>query len=287
MLCIRAYRALNRASVIIKQALEGPNTVSVIIKQALEGPNTVTRLKNLARYSRWFAPYKLPEVQKHGFSWEKDLIRNVYGVTDDELKLIKYTSKMDLPRSLNRKDAVDVSFKTTCSPNAVCMADCLRVYDAVSSANPFHMTVVYYRQCDEKNTKNLISITEVVLTGSTQLLFGSITREELAELDRAVKTVPQKRSPTADEYRTMYAIRDRIQVKSGAIHLDIKCNSQQSRLQCSFNRFQQFLKDNPERIVEQSTNGYFRGGHVTETVSSSRRVLKKSAPLPEPDSAPH
>lgn len=272
MLCIRPRIALKQSLCYLKA---GPNRA------------TVRTLENLARYSRWPLRTRLPEVQKHGFAWEKDLLRNVYGVTDDEMKLIKYTSKVDLPRSLNRKDGVDVSFKTTCSPNAVCMADCLRVYDAVSSPDPFHMTVVYYRQCDEKHTKTVKSITEVVLTGSTQLLFGSIQREELVELDRAVKTVPQKRSPTPEEYRTIYAIRDRIQAKSGAIHLDIKCNSQQSRLQCSFNHFQQFLTDNPDRIVEHSTNGHFRGGHITEEVSSTRRVLTKKAPPPEPDSAPH
>lgn len=231
----------------------------------------------------------MPEVQKHGFSWEKDLIRNVYGATDDELTKIKYNSKMDLPKSLNRKDSVDLSIKTTCSANSVCMADCLRVYDAVRSGNPFHMTVVYYNQDDVKNTKKIVNITEVNLTNSVKVLFGSITRDQLVELDRAVKAVPQKRSPTAEEYEKMYSIRDTLQSNSGAIHLDIKCNSQQSRLQCSFNRFQQFLKENPTRIIEQSSSGYFRGGTVVEEIASTRRVFKKKKEYIEvtPHSEPH
>ena len=215
----------------------------------------------------------MPEVQKHGFSWEKNLIRDIYGATDDELDKITYNSKMDLPAGLNRKNNVDLSIKTTCSQNAVCMADCLRVYDAVSSGNPLHMTVVYYKQDEDK--KKLVSVTEVVLTNSVTELFGSITREQIAGLDAIVKSVPQKRSPTPEEYQTMYSTRDRLQTNSGAIHLDIKCNSQQSRLQCSFNHFQQFLEENPVRIIEQSNNGNFRGGRVIEELVSARRVFKK------------
>ena len=217
---------------------------------------------------------RMPEVQKHGFSWEKELIHNVYGATVAEMAAVKYTSKMDLPAALNHKDGVDVSIKATCSPNAVCMADCLRVYDEVSSGKPLHLTVVSYKQNDELQTKTLTNVTEVDLTASVAQLFGTITRAQIEELDRAVKAVPQKRAPTPEEYQTIYGIRDRIQPLSGAIHLDIKCNSQQSRLQCSFNRFQTFLKDHPSRIIAQSTTGDFRGGKITETIASGRRTFK-------------
>ena len=64
------------------------------------------------------------EVQSHGFSWEKDIMTNVYHATPDELKQIKYNSKTDLPATINHLDGCDVSIKTSCSPNAVCMADC-------------------------------------------------------------------------------------------------------------------------------------------------------------------
>jgi hypothetical protein len=228
----------------------------------------------------------MPEVQKHGFSWEKDIIKNVYRATDDELKAIGYTSKMDLPSSLNRMNPVDVSIKTTCSLNSVCMADCLRVYDAVSSGKPIHMTVVYYIQNDSTQIKKLISITEVNLTNSVNLLFGSVTREQIVELVNAVKMVPQKRSPTPEEHKKMYSIRDSIQPNSGAIHFDIKCNSTQSRLQCSFNKFKQFLEMNPDRVIEVSMSGNFRGGVITEEISSSRRVFKKTKILTH-DSTPH
>lgn len=217
----------------------------------------------------------MPEVQKHGFSWEKDLIYNVYGATQEELKNIKYTNKMDLPASCNHLDGVDLSIKTSCSSNSVCMADCLRIYDAVSTDKPFHMTVIYYIQDEANTTKTIRSITEVDLTNSVSLLFGTLTRVQIEELDKLVKMVPQKRSPTPEEHEAMYTLKNKLQALSGAIRLDIKCNSQQSRLQCSFNHFQEFLEKNKNRCVAQSNTSEFRGKKITEAVSSSRRVFKK------------
>lgn len=215
------------------------------------------------------------EVQKHGFLWERDIIQNIYGVTEEELSRIKYTSKMDLPGEYNRIDGVALSIKTTCSANTVCMADCLRVYDAVTSGSPIHMTVVQYKQNKENTIKKLVKITEVNLTNSGILLFGSVTRENILELCNAVKAIPQKRSPTQQEHAAIYAIRNRIASQSGAIHLDIKCNSTQSRLQCSFNQFQKFIEDNPDRVIAQSDNGEFRGGKVIEEILSGPRSFSR------------
>ena len=74
----------------------------------------------------------MAEVQKHGFLWEKEILKN-RGVTEDELQSIKYTSKMDLPANLDRLDNSNISVKTTNSPNTVCMGDCLRVFDSTDS----------------------------------------------------------------------------------------------------------------------------------------------------------
>ena len=216
------------------------------------------------------------EVQHHGFSWEKDILRNVFQVSDEEIKQINYTSKMDLPSAYNRVDHVDVSIKTSCSANAVCMADCLRIYDAVASGNPFHLLVVHYKQDDSTNTKKLTGIVQVDLTNTVSLLFGTITREEISTLDKVIKEVPQKRKPTEEEYDKIYTLRNELQKKSGALHLDPKCNSQQSRLQCSFNRFQEFLQKNPTKIIAQSQTNQFRGANLLSEIQSSRRVFKKN-----------
>lgn len=193
----------------------------------------------------------------------------------DVYESLGYTAETDIPSEYNALDTCDVSCKTTGTPNAVCMGDALRVFDSVSKDSPLHMVVIIYKQNDLTKMKCLKEIVEVDLTASKDLLFGELTREEIEELVAAVRAVPQKKKPTADERKKMYAIRDKIQVKSGAIHFDIKCNSQQSRLQCSFNKFQKFLKENEGRIVARSDTEEFRGGKITKEIASGRRTFRK------------
>jgi hypothetical protein len=155
----------------------------------------------------------------------------------------------------------------------VCMANCLSVYDSVSSGLPIHLIVIHYTQIN--NLKRVIRIVQVDITNSSQLLFGTITRLELEELDKSVKSVPSNKKPTKEQYDTMYNIRNNLQKKSGAIRLNIKCDSKQSRLQCSFNKFQAFLDNNPTRIIEKSNTNIFRGGFITKELISQRRILTK------------
>jgi hypothetical protein len=215
------------------------------------------------------------EVQSHGFCWERDLLLNIYRISTDDLSKIKYTNKADLPSELNAIDNCDLSIKTTCNENVVCMADCLRVFDAVSSGTPLHLVVIHYKQNDLTNTKRIISIVEVDLTSSSDILFGTLTRADIEKLDNAVKSVPHKRKPTQEEHSMMYTIRNELQSRSGAIYFNIKCDSRQSRLQCSFNRFKEFLDAHPSRIVARSETNEFRGGVIQLEIPSSRRVFLK------------
>jgi hypothetical protein len=219
---------------------------------------------------------KMTEVQKHGFTWEKDLLCNVYRV--DPALAISYTAKMDCPAESNKLDGVALSIKTSGSgsKNVVYMGDVLRFYDETHSGTPFHLVVVFYDQTDAE-TKTLTEIVEVDLTDSGALLFGGLTRDAVAALDAAVKRIPQKRSPTPEERAAIYALRDTLQSVCGdVLHLDIKCNSQQSRIQSHFNGFQRFLTAHPARVVARSGTCEFRGGRVAATLTSRRRVLKRS-----------
>jgi hypothetical protein len=215
------------------------------------------------------------EVQKHGFTWEDEIIRNVFHVSDDSRKQIKYTAKMDLPLTLNKLDRCDVSIKTTGSPNTVCMGDCLRVYDSICSNKPLHLLVVTYNQDDVNNKKKLKEIIQVDITGLKDKLFGGITREDIEELDKAVKNVPQNRKPTPDEHKAMFNIQKILQEKSCAIYFNIKCDSKQSRLQCSFNSFREFIERNLDKVIAQSNTNEFRGGVISLELESGRRKLKK------------
>ncbi len=231
------------------------------------------------------AHIKMPEVQKHGFTWEKDLLRNVYGATEEEIKSIGYTEKEDVPARCNHLDGVPVSIKTSCSPNSVCMGNPLRIFDSVSSTSPIDLVVIHYQQDDERKIKKLHEITELNLKNTKELLFGTLTREELENLDAEIKKIPAKRKPTPEEHTALYNLRNTLQAKSGALQLNIKCDKTQSRLQCSFNKFQDFLTSNPDKIVAQSKTAEFRGKCILEEVSSGRRQFKKKAG--ESGSAPH
>lgn len=201
------------------------------------------------------------EVQSHGFIWEKEVLK-LYGLTDEQISTIKYNSTFDLPKEFN---GVDISIKTTGS-NTVCMGDCLRIFDA--SAESFHMIVIQYKQVNTQ--KHVKDVVQIDLTNSRNLLFGEIERHELEELDKLVKSVPQKRKPTKEEHTAMYEYRNNLHKKGGAIQLNIKCNSQQSRLQCSIPKFNEFVKVHYQRIIEQTLKE-----KLTQKIHSLCRSFKK------------
>jgi hypothetical protein len=218
------------------------------------------------------------EVQGHGCTWQDEIINNVYGVSPEQLKSenVKYTDKHDLPVHLNHLDNCDVSVKTT-KDNRVCMADCLRIFDSVVGIEPYHLIVIRYNQVTKK-IKKLLTISEVDLTSSRELLFGTLSRCEIEHLDKVIKSVPQKRKPTREEHAKIYSLRDKFQENSGYIHLDPKVNSTQSRLQCSFN-FQTFIQENISRVVLTSNTNEFKGGFISSEIVSSERVFKNKQNL--------
>ncbi len=215
------------------------------------------------------------ETQKHGFVFENKLILPLYAHDISMISGIKYTSRYDLDKKDN-KYGFNLQVKSTSRKNSVCMADVCRVYEDVCEG--YHLLVVVYTQ--ENKKKKVGEIVEVDLTGMTKELFGDVTMRDIRRLDRCIKKVPQKRSPTEEERKDIYDLRDEIQSRiydtGGCIHLDPKCNSQQSRLQCSFNKFQDFLDSYPDRIVAKSEGGMFRGSSIHYEIESDKRTFNKT-----------
>ena len=220
------------------------------------------------------------EVQRHGFTWQNEILEHIFKIPKEDLGKMNYTAEKDLPRSANKLGDFHVSIKVTGSANKVDMADCLRVFDSVHSNEPLHMIVVVYKQLGA--VKKIVDIVEVDLTSASAELFGELTRAQIEELDRAVKAVPKGRALSAEERAHLDVLQKGLQAHSGAIQLNRKIDSKvQRRLQCSFNKFQQFLKDYPARIVERSGGGSgssratLRGGAIREDVESGPRVFNK------------
>lgn len=230
------------------------------------------------------------ETQKHGFVWEKEIITKVYGATTEDVVKIGYTGEHDLPAEFNKLGKFNLSVKTSQSPNCVCMADWKRVFDISNEKTPFHLAVINYKQVDKH--KHVTGIIEVDLTNSRDLLFGRLTKREIMELDAKIREVPkaafaakgrngettvpapQKKKPTAAQKLEITALQNELQKKSGAIYLNVKCSRSQSRLQCSLNRFLDFVKNNPGRVVARSNSNKFRGGEITAVIESERRKFR-------------
>lgn len=214
------------------------------------------------------------EVQLHGFTWQNELLR-VYGATPEELRTLSYTEKDDLPGRFNRlQPGVSISVKTTGTRNSVCMGDALRVYDSVFSTQPIHIVVLTYTQTE--TTKQLQSIVEVDLTNSGPLLFGDLRRTDIEALDKLVKAIPHGRR--SDDERYEYKELQATLAKSmTGLCLNPKIDSKkQRRLQCSFNRFIDFVQNNPGRVVAKcEMNGVFRDTQILTELKSSRRVLRR------------
>lgn len=253
--------------------LADSKTIAASITDAVQQPQPPDEIKTRAR----------TEVQAHGFLWEQEILQNVYRATQEELATISYTSNVDLPAKFNRLNRADLSIKTSGNNKTICMGNPLRVFDETGGETPLHLVVICFQQYELQCEKKITSIIEIDLTNSRELLFGSLTRAQLEELDRTVKEVPQKRRPTADEHKKMFDMQEMLQKSSGAIYLNIKCDSAASRLQCSFNRFQSFIKNNETRVIAHSDTNNFRGGSISAAISSSQRKFKskdeKTPPL--------
>jgi len=218
----------------------------------------------------------MPENQGHGKKWEKIIGMNVYKATEEELDAIPHTAPIDVPKEINRLDGINISIKVS-GKDTIDMADAVRVYDEVRSEETIHMTVLLWEQKDA-NTKKIKSITEIDLTNSLELLFGTVTREELVKLVEEAKKVGKVRPGISPEERAKqislaYSIRDELHTKTGCMHFHLMFyTNNPSRVQGQFTQFQRFLKENPSRVIAESFTGSFRGGAISEEIVSTKRV---------------
>lgn len=213
----------------------------------------------------------MPENQAHGKIWERELGINVYKATETELNSLSHTSMFDIPKNINRTTHVDISIKVS-GGNAIDMADVVRLYNAVSSGNPFHMTVIFWKQITPTE-KTITRIIEMNLTNSVNLLFGTATLENINELVSYVKSIP-KNGKTKDHvttYTNMAAMLSRIH--GGCIRYAPKVDSNtQRRVQCRLPNINEFIANNRNLVVEESFNEYFHNEKINTTIHSTPRI---------------
>ena len=213
---------------------------------------------------------KSKEVQKHGKVIEKDILKT-YNVPVEILCKISYTSTHDLPSEYNERNGKNVSIKTT-GKNSICCGDAERFYDSTNDHN-MEMVIVQYTQEGQYKIFKMIIVIDLNKCKS-HLFKDSLRREEITELANAIKKIPQKRKPTLEEKNYYEQIKRNLSPKLGHLTLNPKCNSQQSRLQCSIRNIQTLLKDCPECLLYQNYKPYYNGKKLIERIYSPPRTFK-------------
>ena len=197
----------------------------------------------------------MSEEQSHGFVFEEHIRCKVYNID----ARVPYHSEVDIPRELNSIENADVSIKTCGLRNTLCLGDASRFYNFTKGV--CHIIVMWYRQESSSETKEIVDIVHFDLSNLDSELWGSLTANDISKLDALVKTVSPKSRPTASQSAAIKAMRS--EMRSGRVSLSVKCNSQQSRLQCTFSGFRDFVKMHPERILHSGIRRDAPQGGVT------------------------
>lgn len=207
----------------------------------------------------------MSESQSHGFLIQFQILKNIYGYI--ELDSSRYTSKYDLCSEYNDvdPDRCNISIKATVSKKRVDMGDALRVFNSLKEDN-LNMIVVHLEQ--NETMKKIVSVVQLNLTSQRELLFGEILCLDIKKLNSMVK---QKDMDIEAE-----AFKIHLNQKLKYIQFNIKIDTQQRRLQCSFFNFPAFLLENPSLIVHQSNGPVFRGVKMDDVVSGKRKRNKKN-----------
>lgn len=208
----------------------------------------------------------MPESQSHGFLFENQILKDIYGSMNATTE--GYIKKYDLDAIHNHIDTVayNLSIKSTGS-NRVDMGSALRVYDSLSD-EPFSLINVSYTQVGE--TKKVTNVVQVDLTNGRELLFGNVKREDIEKLDTMVK----QKSPEETDICLRKIYNKELNNKSKYIQFNAKVDKKQRRLQCSFPAFFRFLIENQSLILHRSEGAKFRGV-VIEDVETGPRERKR------------
>jgi hypothetical protein len=167
------------------------------------------------------------------------------------------TSIHDISKEENALDSSEtISIKTT-KGNYIDCGDVLRLFD-YDYREKHTMTVFCYSQ--EVNKRVINKIFEMNMNEEfKKILFGDITRSEIEELDKYIKSIPNygRTVQHSDTYKSMAK---KLKEKSnGWISYAPKVDSKsQRRLQCSIRNLDKFLEKN-KSFVSISTDCILRG----------------------------
>lgn len=208
-----------------------------------------------------------PEVQQHGFTFEKWVHETFF----NSYKTRSYTDEWDVHKEFNvNYGGVPVSIKTAKYGSPIGLGDALRQFHINED---FLLIAGFWRQ--EKGKKRIVNIVAAPISVALwRLLWHPITEDDLRELDSAIKD----RSLTYQQAR-IEAKRIKSQQPFTQAHITVnpKIDSKtQRRLQCSLGFSTFFSTVSPDADQKPVDIPKLFGTNSIEAFLSDPRVFNKS-----------
>ena len=197
--------------------------------------------------------------QQNGHDFDTE-IKNIYNVVN-----VGYTSIHDVPSEFN--EGIPASIKSSLGDTCDC-GDAVRMFHN-SQLERYHFIRGRFEQVGEQ--KHLREVHLVDMSNSMNLLWGTLTLEEVIALSDLTKTY---RPGNEDVRKAVHALKNELNKKSGLMQFRPKMDSAQHRLQCSISKWSQFITSHPERILYHTVTGLFRGTQLTTIKNSLPRIRR-------------
>jgi hypothetical protein len=211
------------------------------------------------------------ESQRHGLDWEAAIKAGPFKITTK----IPQNSVFDVPAALNSLNpAENISIKVF-GADTICDGDALRVFSYKDHAT-VTMIAVQWEQT-APSTKTVRRIYELAVGGPAAhaILFGSVTKEEIAALDAAIKAVPHGPISAAAK-AAIHTQKEALNARSGVLRFNPKMDSKsQRRLQCSIPGLQRVLTAHPALLLSSCEEAVVRGVAIPASITSAPRQRRQ------------
>ena len=209
------------------------------------------------------------QSQKHGFIWENEIKKAVFGIEPEQ----NNTDKYDVPCEKNKLDSNEnISIKTVAS-NTIWCSDILKFYDYnFENGKKNTMIVITWKQ--DGDSKIIVSNCEINYNQEMHKeCFGDVTRTEIKDYVAYIKSIPHGK--TSDQIKNIYKEKKNILQKKNSMKITINPKvdtKKQRRVQCSIPNFEKLLK---KFITYQSQDkpNSIRGQEISLKIKSSRRKI--------------
>ena len=190
------------------------------------------------------------------------------------------TSVHDISKEENALDPTETQSVKTTGGNQIDCGDVLRLFD-YNYKEKHTMILFCYKQESSKRVIN--RVVELNMNEEfKKVLFGSVTREQIEELDKYIKGIPKNQKPTKENSDTYKKMAKTLKDSSNSwISYAPKVDSKsQRRLQSSIRKLDTFIEKNNSLVLSNSTDSMLRGISIPkEHEGFGKRITHKKEEL--------